>query len=99
MLYNQLGQLSVRQLVDLLTACSAAASAHSPGAYSQELYAALTEFVWEGLGQLDGRGLADVAWAYAAVGHYDDDEDLFQGLAAHALSRIEVRRRGLPRCA
>jgi hypothetical protein len=68
----------------------AAAAQHSPSAYSQELFAAATEFLWEGLGQLEPCGLADVAAAYAAVQHYDDDEDFFNGVAAAALQRLQV---------
>jgi hypothetical protein len=73
----------------MLTAFAAAAQ-HSPAAYSQELFAAATEFLWEGLGQLEPCGLADVAAAYAAVQHYDDDEDFFNGVAAAALQRLQV---------
>lgn len=89
MLYNQLGQLTPPDLVSLLTAYAAAAQ-HSPAAYSQELFAALTEFLWEGLVQLEPRCLADVAWGYAAVDHYHDDEDFFGGLASASLQQLEV---------
>lgn len=89
MLYNQLGRLTPQDLVRILTAYSAAAQ-HSPAAYSQELYAAATEFLWESLGQLEPCALADVAAAYAAVQHYDDDEDFFNGLVQAALQRLQV---------
>lgn len=88
-LYNKLGGLSPPDLLRLLTAFSTAAQ-HSPSAYSQELYAALTEFLWESLAQLQPGDLADIAAAYAAVEHYDDDEDFFDGLAAAAVQKIEV---------
>lgn len=89
-LYNQLGQLTPSDLLDLLSAYATAAS-HSPSAYSHELFAALTEFLWEGLSDLDPQGLADIAACYAAVDHYDDDEDFFGGVAAAALHKLEVR--------
>lgn len=89
-LYNQLGQLTPSDLLDLLSAYATAAS-HSPTAYSHELFAALTEFLWEGLSELDTRELADIAACYAAVDHYDDDEDFFGGVAAAALHKLEVR--------
>lgn len=100
MLYNQLGQLTPGDLLDLLAAYATAAQ-HSPSAYSQELFAALTEFLWEGLNNLEGRGLADIAVGYAAVDHYDDDEDFFGGVAAAASHKLEVRatHRGLLRFA
>jgi hypothetical protein len=88
-LYNQLGQLTPSGLLDLLSAYAMAAS-HSPSAYSHELFAALTEFLWEGLSELDTQGLADIAACYAAVDHYDDDEDFFGGVAAAALHKLEV---------
>jgi hypothetical protein len=88
-LYNQVGQLTPSDLLDLLSAYATAAS-HSPAAYSHELFAALTEFLWEGLNELDSRGLAEIATGYAAVDHYDDDEDFFGGVAAAALHKIEV---------
>lgn len=86
--------------MDLLAAYATAAQ-HSPSAYSQELFAALTEFLWEGLNNLEGRGLADIAVGYAAVDHYDDDEDFFGGVAAAASHKLEVRatHRGLLRFA
>jgi hypothetical protein len=90
-LYNQLGQLTPSGLLDLLSAYATAAS-HSPSAYSHELFAALTEFLWEGLSELHPQGLADIAACYAAVDHYDDDEDFFGGVAAAALHKLEVRR-------
>lgn len=90
MLYNQLGQLTPRDLLDLLTAYAGAAASHTPSAYSHELFAALTEFLWEGLGGLEPGGLAAIAEGYAAVGHFDDDEDFFGGVAAAALHKLEV---------
>lgn len=89
MLYNNLGQLQAADLLRLLMAY-ATASQHSQSVYSQELFAALTEFLWECLGQYTPSDLADIAAAYAAVGHYDDDEDFFSGLAAAAVEKIEV---------
>lgn len=94
MLYNQLGQLTPADLLDLLSAYATAA-AHTPSAYSHELFAALTEFLWEGLEKLDPAGLADIAACYAAVDHFDDDEDFFTGVAAVALHKLEVRERGI----
>lgn len=94
MLYNQLGQLTPGDLLALLSAYAAAAR-HSPSAYSHELFAALTEFLWEGLNEVDARGLADIAAGYAAVDHYEDDEDFFRAVATAALHKLEVRRQGL----
>eukprot|EP00775_Hariotina_reticulata_P013208 gene13208-13339_t len=90
-LYNSLGNLQLPDLMRLLVAFSTAAQ-HSPEVYSQELYAALTEFLWEGLasGQLDAAALADVAWGYAVVQHYNDDEDFFGALADAAVRQLET---------
>lgn len=50
------------------------------------------EFLWEGLtsGQLDAAALAEVAWGYAVVQHYNDDEDFFGALADAAVKQLEV---------
>jgi hypothetical protein len=83
-LYNSLGALSPSELVALVGAYSTA------GAYQQELYAALSEFLWEALSELEPAEVAEVAWSYAVVGHYDDDEDLFNKLADAAASNVQV---------
>ena len=84
MLYNSLGTFTPSELVALVAAYSAA------GAYQQELYAALSEFLWEALSELEPAEVAEVAWSYAVVGHYDDDEDMFNELADMAVSSIKV---------
>jgi hypothetical protein len=50
------------------------------------------EFLWESLssGQLDAAALAEVAWGYAAVQHYNDDEDFFGALTDAAVGQLEV---------
>lgn len=88
-LYNKLGELSCADHLRLLTALSTAAQ-HTAAAYSQELFAALTEFLFEGLEQLQPGDLTDIAAGYAAVQHYDDDEHFFDALAAAAAQRVEV---------
>ncbi len=57
----------------------------------QELFAASTEFLWEALAGLPPPALTDVAVAYAAVQHYDDDEHFFDKLADVAHQSIAVR--------
>ena len=112
--YASLAALAPADLARLLTAYAAARC------YSQELFAAATEFVWDalrgggspgaaaagggtassaagggsssgpsagGLGALTPGQLSDVAAAYAAADHYDDDGDLWQAAADAAAAR------------
>lgn len=58
-LYNGLGRLSSEELVGVLLAYAGL------GAYEHELFAAISEFVWDKLPEMEPAGLAAVAWSYA----------------------------------
>jgi hypothetical protein len=47
--------------------------------------------VWDVLPRMGPGQLADVAVAYAAAGHYEDDEDLWRGIADNVVGRLQVR--------
>jgi hypothetical protein len=82
--YASLGDMAPADLAHLLSAYAAVPY------YSQELFAAATEFLWEALPRLAPGQLAEAAAAYAAVGHYDDDEDLWNGIAERAAALAHV---------
>lgn len=88
LLYNSLGSLAPGELVMLLSTYI------TGGVYQQELFAAVTEFVYEAVGRLSAMEVSEVAWSYAVADHYDDDEDLFKALADRAQEQLQVSRGG-----
>lgn len=87
--YASLSDLPAADLARLLSAYAEASC------YSQELFAGSTEFVWEQLPRMGPGQLADVAVAYAVVGHYDNDEDLWLAIAERTTARVQVRGWGV----